>query len=37
LGLAFSLLVELALGVAHRENRNGDRVASKRVPGLLDE
>ena len=30
MGLAFSLLVELALGVAHSETRNGDRVAPKR-------
>ena len=36
MGLAFPLLVELALGVAYREASNGDRVASPGIPPLLE-
>ena len=32
LDLALSLLVELALGVAHRQARNGNRLASPGIP-----
>jgi putative transposase len=36
LGLPFPLLAELAFGVAHREARDRDRLASQRIPAVLD-
>src|SRR6266542_2056082 len=36
LGLAVAHLVAMALGVAHRQTRNGRRLAPQRIPSLLD-
>ncbi len=36
LGMALSLLVAMALGLADREAGNGDRRASKRIPLVLE-
>lgn len=36
MGLAFALMVELALGVAHRQARNSNRLAAPGIPLVLE-